>query len=72
MTSPSSTSAPQADDYLPYLRAAGALHRLPLDPEVAARVAEQFARTAAMAAPLMAKHLPDQLDPLPLYRADLI
>ena len=46
-----------------YLRAAADMLALPLPPERAARVLQQFRRTVAIAQPLLDFALPERIDP---------
>jgi hypothetical protein len=52
-----------------YVDAACAQHALVLAPDERERVLVQYARLAAIAAPLLAVPLPDDTDPAPVFRA---
>lgn len=56
------------DDVLAYVRMSAALLDLPLDPARAARVAQQLARTAALAQLLESAPLAPEDEPAELYR----
>jgi hypothetical protein len=63
------SDAPSPDDALAaYVDAACAQHGIALAADERARVLAQYARLAAIAAPLVALPLPADVDPAPVFR----
>jgi hypothetical protein len=66
---PRKAPAPPAGDALAaYVDAACAQHGIALAPDERARVVAQYARLAALAAPLVECPLPADVDPAPVFR----
>ncbi len=61
-------AAPADDALAAYVDAACAQHGIALAPDERARVVAQYARLAAIAAPLVEWPLPADVDPAPVYR----
>jgi hypothetical protein len=60
--------APPGAAFAQYIDAAARMQRIDLEPDVAARVLEQFERIAAIAAPMLAYPVNDHDEPAPVYR----